>query len=401
MSGPLAGVRVIDMTAVILGPYATQILGDLGADIIKVEPPKGDVVRFNGPSRSPGMGPVFLHLNRSKRSIVLDLKQEEGRAALLKLVTNADLLMYNMRPQSMARLGLTYEAVSKVNPRIIYCGAYGYGENGRYAGKPAYDDLIQGAAALPALEAKLGGEPRYLPTAIADRTVGLTAAYTMIAALFHRERTGQGQSVEIPMFEVMAESTLSTHMYGLTFEPPIGDAGYKRLLTRERRPYKTSDGYVCALPYTDRHWQRFFDTIDRPELKVDPRFVSMSTRTRHIQELYRIVVDAMLKKTTAQWLILLEEADIPVMPMHTLESLIEDPHLNESGFFSLIDHPTEGKIRSMAVPTRWSRSAPEVKRQAPRLGEHSREVLKEIGYTDADIARMVASGVTVDRRTNQ
>ncbi len=286
MSGPLAGVRIIDMTAVILGPYATQILGDLGADVIKVEPPKGDVVRWNGPSRSPGMGPVFLHLNRSKRSVVPDLKQSADRDALLKLLTTADVLMYNIRPKSMAKLGLTYEDVARVNPRIIYCGAYGYGEDGPYAGKPAYDDLIQGAAALPALEAKLGGEPRYLPTAIADRTVGLTAAYAMLAALFHRERTGRGQSVEIPMFEVMAESTLSTHMYGLTFEPPLGPAGYHRLLTPERRPYKTKDGYVCALPYNDRQWQRFFEIIDRTDLKTDPRFTNMSMRTKNIQELY-------------------------------------------------------------------------------------------------------------------
>jgi len=400
MSGPLAGVRVIDMTAVILGPVATQILGDFGADVIKVEPPKGDVVRWNGPSRSPGMGPVFMHLNRSKRSVVLDLKQKAGRDALLKLLKTADVLMYNIRPKSMARLGLTYEVVAQANPRIIYCGAYGYGENGPYAGKPAYDDLIQGAAALPALEAKLGGEPRYLPTAIADRTVGLTAAYTVMAALFHRERTGRGQSVEIPMFEVMAESTLSTHMYGLTFEPPLGPAGYHRLLTPERRPYKTKDGYVCALPYVDRHWLSFFDIIDRPDLKADPRFSNMSTRTKNIQELYRIVVEAMLRKTTAEWMEILDKADIPVMPMHSLESLVEDPHLNQTGFFSVVDHPTEGRIRSMAVATKWSDSVPEVTRLAPRLGQYSAEVLTEIGYTKEEIADLVSSGVTADARVD-
>ena len=392
MSGPLHGLRIIDMTAVILGPYATQILGDLGADVIKVEPPKGDVVRWNGPSRSPGMGPVFLHLNRSKRSIVLDLQAEAGRAVMLKLIATADALVFNIRPQSMARLKLTYDEVRQVNPRIIYCGAYGYGQEGPYAAKPAYDDLIQGAAALPALEAKLGGEPRYFPTAIADRTAGLTTVYTLLAALLHRERTGEGQAVGIPMFEVMAESTLSTHMYGMTFEPPIGNAGYHRLFAPERRPYRTQDGYICVMPYTDKHWQRFFELIGRPELKGDPRFTNMTMRTKNIRELYGILAEALAGKPSAEWLAMLESADIPVMPMHTLESLMQDPHLAQTGFFSVVDHPSEGRIRSMAVPTAWSKSKPQPSRHAPLLGEQSREILAELGLSDSDIAQLIASG---------
>ena len=202
------------------------------------------------------------------------------------------------------------------------------------------------------------------------------------------------------MFEVMAESTLSTHMYGLTFEPPLGPAGYRRLLTPERRPYKTKDGYICAMPYTDRQWQRFFELIDRTDLKADPRFTNMGMRTKHIQELYRIVVDAIARKTTAEWLDLLEQADVPVMPMHSLETLVQDPHLRQTGFFSVVDHPTEGKIRSMAVPTKWSESVPQVTRQAPRLGQHSMEVLEEIGYSTGEIADLVSAGVTVDTRAD-
>jgi len=402
MSGPLEGIRIIDMTAVILGPYATQILGDLGADIIKVEPPRGDVVRWNGPSRSPGMGPVFLHLNRNKRSVVLDLQKEAGRAVLLKLVAKADALVYNIRPSSMARLKLTYEDVSKVNPGIIYCGAYGYGQEGPYAGRPAYDDLIQGAAALPDLESRLGGEPRYFPIAIADRTAGLTLAYSLLAALLHRSRTGEGQAIGIPMFEVMAESTLSTHMYGRTFEPPLGPAGYHRLFTPERKPYRTKDGYICVMPYTDKHWLRFFELIDRKELKDDPRFTNMSTRTRNIQVLYQILAEALANKSSAQWLDVLAAADIPVMPMHTLETLLDDPHLHATGFFSVVDHPTEGRIRSMVVPSKWSKSAPDTRHQAPRLGQHTHEVLRELGSTDQEIAALVADGITVDyEKSNQ
>ncbi len=395
MSGPLADVRIIDMTGALMGPYATQILGDLGADVIKVEPPEGDTTRKLGPSRTPGMGPMFLHLNRNKRSIVLDLKRTEGRAVLLRLAATADVLAFNLRPQNMAKLGLTYEDVSAVNRRIIYCGMYGFGQQGRYAGKAAYDDTIQGAVALPSLVASAtGGEPRFVPTAIVDRTAGLTGAYAILAALYYRERSGEGQAIEVPMFETMAQYVLSDHMYGRTFEPPLAEAGYPRMLTQERRPFPTKDGYLCTLIYTDKHWRRLFDLVGRPELKDDARFADLFNRTRHIAELYAFVGAALRERTTAEWVEIFEAGDLPVMPLSTLDGLLADPHLQETGFFSIVDHPSEGRIRTMAVvPSSWSRSKPEVRHQTPRLGEDSVEILREAGYSAEDIARLLEAGV--------
>ena len=391
-SAPLAGVRVVDLTTVLMGPLATQLMGDMGADIIKIEPPDGDITRDIGPSRHAKMAGVFFHANRNKRSVVLDLKKPAAKAALLKLAESADVFIYNVRPQAMERLGLTYEAVSQVNPRIIYCGCYGYGQNGPYAAKPAYDDLIQGATGIPALMGMVTGEPRYLPTVIADKTVGLTTLYAVLAALFFRERTGRGQVIEVPMFETMAQYVLLEHLYGKVFVPPLGSAGYVRMLAQDRKPYATRDGHVCALPYTDAHWQRFFDLSGRPQLKTDPRFVDIANRTRHIGELYAVIGEAMREKTTAEWLELLEQADIPCMPMHTLDSLLEDPHLRQVGFFETLEHPTEGRIINMGVPVSWSVSPGGTFRHAPRLGEHTEEVLREAGYSEQQIAALLEEG---------
>jgi crotonobetainyl-CoA:carnitine CoA-transferase CaiB-like acyl-CoA transferase len=396
MSGPLAGVRIVDMTTVLMGPYATQILGDLGADVIKVEPPGGDNVRGIGPRRNPGMAGIFLHANRSKRSVVLDLKQAAGREALLRLAADADVLIYNVRPQAMARLGLGYEAVAGVNPRILYVGVYGYGQGGPYAAKPAYDDLIQGAVAIPTLGTLAGAEvPRYAPSAMADRVVGISAANAVSAGLYHRERTGEGQAIDVPMFETMAQFILGDHMGGQTFEPPIGPAGYARLLNDHRRPYVTRDGHLCVLIYNDKQWKTFFELIGKPEvMENDPRFSSIGKRTEHIHELYRMVAEVMATRSSAEWTAALEAADIPVMPMHTLESLMADPHLDAVGFFDVVEHPSEGRVRSMAIPSTWSRSQPRVERQAPRLGEHGAEVLREAGYSTAQIEALAAQGVT-------
>lgn len=396
MSGPLEGIRVLDMTGALMGPYTTQILGDLGADVIKVEPSQGDTTRWLGRARSPGMGPLFLHLNRSKRAIVIDLKKPAGRSILLKLAEAADVLVYNLRPQPMARLGLTYTDIYAVNPQIIYCGVFGYGQNGPYAVKPAYDDLIQGGVALPSLVAQSSkGEPRYVPAAVADRTVGLIAVYSINAALYYRERTGQGQAIEIPMFETMASFILSDHMYGRTFEPPLGESGYVRLLDFHRRPYATKDGYICALAYTDKHWQRFFDLVERPELKEDPRFNNMSSRTQNVKELYAFFAETLRTQTTAEWLDAFEKLDIPVMPLHTLDSLMTDPHLVQTGFFEIVEHPTEGKIRTMPFCGAWSKSAPKITRQAPRLGEHTVEILREVGYSDSEINKLTQEKIIV------
>ncbi|QBY55394.1 CaiB/BaiF CoA transferase family protein [Cupriavidus oxalaticus] len=394
--GPLHGVRVLDLTSVLMGPYATQILGDYGADVIKVEPPTGDNVRNIGPSRHAGMAGVFLHANRNKRSVVLDLKQPAGRDALLRLAADVDVLIYNVRPQAMARLGLDYETVRAVNPAILYVGVYGYGQRGPYAARPAYDDLIQGAVGIPTLATLAGSDvPRYAPSAMADRIVGISAVGAVAAALFHRERTGEGQSIEIPMFETMAQFVLGDHMYGHTFDPPQGPAGYARLLNEYRRPYRTLDGYLCVMVYNDKQWRTFFELIGQPEvMESDPRFNSIASRTENIRDLYRMLAEVIATRTTAQWQALLEAADIPVMPLHTIESLMDDPHLRAVGFLDTVEHPSEGRMRSMAVPSSWSATQPGIARHAPRLGQHSAEVLREAGYSNSQIEALCAQGVT-------
>jgi crotonobetainyl-CoA:carnitine CoA-transferase CaiB-like acyl-CoA transferase len=395
-AGPLQGVRIIDLTTVLMGPFATQILGDYGADVIKIEAPAGDNTRGIGPARHRGMAAGFLHINRNKRSLVLDLKQPVGREALLKLVADADVLVYNVRPQAMARLGLDYEAVRAANPNIIYVGVYGYGQRGPYAPRPAYDDLIQGAIALPTLGMLAGADaPRYVPSAMADRVVGIAAAGAITAALFHRQRTGEGQSIEVPMFETMAQFMLGDHMSGHTFDPPAGPTGYARLLNEYRRPYKTLDGYLCVLVYNDKQWQNFFEMIGHPGvMQTDPRFNSITARTENIRDLYKMLAEIFATRTTADWQAALEAADIPVMPMHTIESLMDDPHLRAVDFLQTVEHPTEGTMRSISVPSNWSATPPCVSRHAPRLGEHSAEVLREAGYSDAQIEAMLAAGVT-------
>jgi len=396
--GPLAGIRVIDLTSIIMGPFATQALGDMGADVIKVEPPEGDLVRQIGPARHAGMGPMFLNANRNKRSIVLDLKQPEGKAALLRLAERADVLVYNMRPQAMARLGLGYETLAARNPRLIYAGVFGFSEDGPYAGRPAYDDLIQGAALVPALAARAGdGTPRYAPSAIADRVVGLTAIGIINAALVHRERTGEGQRVDIPMLETMLGFVLGDHLGGLTFDPPLDKGGYARQISPDRRPYKTRDGYVCALIYTDKQWRSFLRAIGRETMMDDdPRFSTFKGRSAAIDEVYAILSDIFLERSTAEWLTLLEKADIPSMPMHDFDSVLEDPHLKAIDFFRAVEHPSEGKIRSMRPSARWSKSRHEQDRYAPRLGEHSVDVLREAGLSASEIDDLIARGVTRD-----
>jgi len=397
MTGPLVGVRVIDMTSILMGPYAAQLLGDMGADVIKVEAPAGDMVRDLGPMQNPRMGSLYLHVNRSKRGLVLDLKQAAGLEAVKKLLATADVLLYNVRPQAMARLGLGYDVVQKINPRLLYVGTFGFGQDGPYAAKPAFDDLIQGAIGLPSLIKQAGSDvPRYVPSNIVDRTVGLYAVTSLCAALFHREKTGRGQKIDIPMFETMISHLLSDHIGGQTFDPPNGPPGYPRLLASERRPYKTADGFVCAVIYSDKQWASFFKAIGRSEIfENDPRFLNLTVRTQHINDLQALAAKIFLERTTNAWLALLDQADIPTMPLHTLETIFDDPHLKAVNMFEWIEHPTEGRVRRVAVPTTWTDSQPTPGRAAPQLGEHSAEILKELGYSDAEIASLIAQGVTL------
>lgn len=395
VEGALSGVTVIDMTSVVMGPYTTQILGDFGANVIKVESLHGDALRYVGPARNKGMGSLFLHINRNKRSIALDLKTNEGREAVLRLCKTADVIAYNVRPQAMERLGLGYEHIRALNPRIIYAGMFGFGRSGPYANDPAYDDLIQGLSGFPAAYARAtGNAPAYVPATICDRTVGLYAVGAINAALYYRERTGKGQMVDIPMFETMAQFMLGDNLYGETFVPPLGAAGYARLMSNDRKPFATTDGYLCVMPYTDGHWKSFFTLAGRSELNApDSKYGTMEKRTTHIDELYRMVGAALATNSTAYWLAKLKDAGIPAAPMHTIESMLKDEHLNAVGFFKEIDHPSEGLIRTMKVPGEWSASPSTDTGMAPRLGQHSSEILRGIGYDAPTIAKYIAQGI--------
>lgn len=378
-SGPLQGLRVLDLSTVLMGPYASQLLAQMGADVIKVESPEGDVVRLIGRARSPGMSGMYLTVNRGKRSIVLNLKKPEDKEEMLLLSRTCDVLLYNLRPNVMARLGLSYEDVAAANPAIIYVGTFGYGEDGPYAGKPAYDDLIQGLSGAASLSTLVrpDAEPAYLPIAIADRMVGMYAANTILAALYHREKTGEGQRIDVPMFETMASVVLGDHLAGLTFDPPLDEGGYARLLAPDRKPMKTRDGYVCALIYNDKQWRRFFEMLGRDDMDSDPRFKNQTTRTTHIGSIYADLAKIFLTRTTDEWMDVLNAADIPVMPLHDLRSILEDPHLVGTGFFEELDHPSEGKIRGMRIPSRWSVTQPAPPPPAPRLDEHGDEIRRE------------------------
>jgi crotonobetainyl-CoA:carnitine CoA-transferase CaiB-like acyl-CoA transferase len=399
MGGPLSGIKIIDFSSVLMGPYATQIMGDHGADVIKIETLDGDNMRWVGPCHHPGMGPLFLAVNRNKRSVAVNLKTDKGKEFLHKLLITADVLIHNLRPASMERLGFSYEKISRLNPGIIYCGVYGYGEDGPYAGRPAYDDLIQGACAIPSLVAKSSGqEPRYVPLTIADRTVGLNAVFSVSMALFSRSQTGKGQRIDLPMFETMASMILADHLYGETFSPPLGTPGYGRLLSKARRPYRTKDGYICALVYNDGQWERFLDHIGRADLKTDARFKNLGARTVYIDEVYDFLGNILLKETTENWLEIFQYLDIPATPLHTLESLLEDPHLQETGFFEWAEHPTEGRIRRTKVPAKWSFTNPEHYRDAPVLGQHSIELMEEVGYTPEEIEQFIEKRIIFDGR---
>jgi crotonobetainyl-CoA:carnitine CoA-transferase CaiB-like acyl-CoA transferase len=381
---------VLDATAALSGPVATHILGDMGADVIKVEPPDGDTIRGMGPARHDGMGAMFLHTNRSKRSIVLDLKEGSAREAFVRLAGTCDIVVSNTRPKAMARLGLDYANLIKGRPDLVYVSIVGYGAGGPESDKPAYDDLIQAVAGIPSLHAP-GESARYAPIAVADRVTGICAANAALGAMVHKLRTGQGQYVEVPMFETIAALVLADHMAGLTFEPPLGPPIFQRYVSI-RRPFPTDDGSICLMVLTDKQWRTFFRTAGQPEVMNDERFTTVANRTRNLEALYEIVASLLKQRKTGEWIILLQEADIPAARLETVQSLISHAHLVETGFFQQVEHPSEGTIRVVAKTSNWSLTQPGPTRPTPRLGEHTREVLAECGYSQPQIDELVAAG---------
>ncbi|MCC6532587.1 MAG: CoA transferase [Burkholderiales bacterium] len=380
--GPLDGVRVLDLTAVALGPWATQILGDMGADVIKIEPETGDVLRFIKPCRHDSMSPSYLNFNRNKRSVVLDLKSPTGRDALLELARTSDVFISNVRPQAMRRLGLDYDALRRVNERIIYCACYGYSEDGPYAGRAAIDDTIQAASGLAWLQGYRGAEaPRYANTIVADKVVGLYAVQAIAMALYAREKLGSGQFIEIPMFETMVSFIAAEHLSGLTFEPPLGGAGYERLVNPYRKPYRTRDGYIAVAPYNDQQWARFFELVGKPEMIRDPRYANTLARSECFAELYRFIEENLLSRETAEWAELFEEAELPFARVNSVADLLQDPHLSAIGYWQRVEHPTEGSILTSGIPTKFSQTPGSIRRHAPNLGEHSDEVLGPLGLS--------------------
>ncbi|GAA4336188.1 CoA transferase [Pigmentiphaga soli] len=392
--GPLAGIRVLDMTSVQMGPLATTILADLGADVLKIESPEGDISRNSQPSRTRGMGHSFLAINRNKRSVVLDLKQDDGRDALLELCRTADVLVFNVRPRAMARLRLGYDEVAAVNPRLVYVGAVGFGERGRYAGRPAYDTVLQGMIGIPWMQQQASGqEPRYVPFSYVDQSAGLHLVIGVLAALAARANTGRGQQVEVPMFENLVHVLLGEHLAGASFDPPAGPVGYRRQMARDRRPFQTRDGYICPFIYNDKQWRAFFALIGRPEqFEADARFSSHGNRVKNFEAVFAFLSEVFATRTTAEWTELFREHDLPVGPMNSLQDVLGDPHLQDVGYFRITEHPTEGRLRTACYPTTFADTPATSLRPAPRLGEHTVEALAEAGLPRERIEALLASG---------
>ena len=391
----LKGITIVDLSSVMLGPFASHLLADLGATVIKIESPEGDIFRYAGPARHQGMGAGYLNVNRNKQSLALNLKTQTGRDTIKKLIEKADVLLHNMRPDAVERLGIRYEDVSVINKNIIYCAAVGFGGDGPYANEPAYDDIMQAVSGFASLAKTSNTPPSFAPTVLADKIAGLYAALGILSGLFQRERTGQGAAVEAPMFESMVSFLLAEHLSGHSFQPPKGPMGYGRLTTSYRRPYKTSDGYIAVMPYSTKHWERILTLLEREDLAKTNWVRDASLRSERIGELYQIVAESMPYKKTSQWLQVLKSLDIPCGPINTLPDLLNDAHLRAVNFFQKINHPTEGALISMRHPLRFIGATTESDMPAPIHGQDGVEILLTAGFDQETIKSLVECGALI------
>ena len=399
-SGPLGGVRILDLTSVMMGPYCTQSLSDMGADVIKIEAPDGDSSRTIPPCGPSGTGGIFTSLNRGKRCIVLDLQKPEGRDACLELARTCDVFIHSMRPRAIERLGLAHEHVVQANPSIVYCNLLGFGKGGRYSGLAAYDDAIQAVSGLASLQEELVGHPAYMPTVLADKVTGITAIYAILAALFHRERSGEGQEIDVPMFETMASFVLVEHLCGAAFDPPVGRPVYPRVMARSRMPFATLDGKLAVLVYNDKQWVAFARITGRDDLVEDPRFRTLPDRSRNLDAWNEAVAGVIATRTTEEWITILAQAGVPAMKVNRTEDLFTDPHLKDVEFFKSVEHPIDGKLRLPGFPVTFSKTPGGFNAPAPQQGADTDQVLLEAGFSSDRISGLKEAGILDARIAN-
>ena len=390
---PLKGIKIIDASSILMVPYCTRLLADMGAEIIKVETISGDNTRYIGPSVNKGMAAVFLNINRNKKSISVDLKSADGRLIIYKLIKKSDVFVSNIRKASLERLKLTHSDFIKINPKIITANAVGFSSRGPYAGLPAFDDTIQAISGMAAYQETYSDQPSYTSGATADKVTGLMLGMSILSALFNREKNGEGTELEVPMMETMVDFTLVEHLYGYNFLPPKAPPVYPRQSSPNRKPYKTLDGYIAVLPYSDDQWLRFFSIIKKENILKDPKFSSLESRNQNIDELYKILSEELKKRNTSYWIKNLREQDIPATKVNFPKDLFEDEHLERTNFFKVQDHPTEGKLLYPSFPVEFNEDETSSESlHAPSLGENTKEILTDLGYSEFEIESFVSKG---------
>ena len=389
---PLKGIKIIDASSILMVPYCTRLLADMGAEIIKVETLSGDNTRYIGPSINKGMAAVFLNINRNKKSISVDLKSADGRLIIYKLIKKSDVFVSNIRKASLEKLKLTHSDFIRINPKIITANAVGFSSKGPYAGLPAFDDTIQAISGMAAYQEIYSDQPSYTSGATADKVTGLMLGMSILSALFNREKNGEGTELEVPMMETMVDFTLVEHLYGYNFLPPKAPPVYPRQSSPNRKPYKTLDGYIAVLPYSDDQWLRFFSIIKKENILKDPKFFSLESRNQNIDELYKILSEELKKRNTSFWIKNLREKDIPANKVNFPKDLFEDEHLKKTNFFKVQDHPTEGKLLYPSFPVEFNEDETTECLHAPSLGENTKEILIDLGYSEFEIESFVSKG---------